>query len=62
MIVTKLSQRFVYEEFKANNEYRIDKYGIRPLCKECINECKLGNAQMLTLFFCADFRRNDGEV
>lgn len=59
MIILKLSQRFVYSEFKTNNEWRIETYGVHPLCKECINPCKLGIGKGLIRFWCADFRRED---
>jgi len=55
MLITKISQRFVYEEFKANNEYRIEKYGVHPLCKKCAKECKRGMAKDLIWFWCSDF-------
>ena len=57
MIALKLSQRFVYEEFKSNNEYRIATYGVHPLCKQCMWECKLGNALGLINFWCRDFEK-----
>lgn len=60
MITTKLSQRFVYHEFKDNNEYRIGKYGVCDLCKRCIWKCKLGDALGLTNFWCRDFE--DGGI
>lgn len=54
IIFTETAMREIREMQQANLA-RIREFGIHPLCKICLRECKVANARSLTMFGCADF-------
>lgn len=54
MIFTETAKREI-TEMQLRNQERIGRLGVHPLCQRCLRECKVANAENLTLFFCVDF-------
>jgi len=54
MIFTETAKREAMD-IQKNNQIRIRDFGIHPLCKKCLWNCKAGNAKGLINFYCSYF-------
>lgn len=49
----------IYKDLYNTLEVKKKAYGILPECLRCARNCKQYDAPDLSMFFCADFRREE---